>query len=86
MICYVGVSIDPPRRYKNHLRPMAWESSRASRWVKELKKFGTCPAMTIVGQCKRSEIVHFEQDAIAMVRAVHGEWCLNDKLKSGYWH
>jgi len=81
--CYVGITENPEYRFRQHLAGQGHDN-RKVRWVKSLVGKGLQPIMNILCQVDEMDVDEAENDAIDMVRAIHGGGCLNGVRQSHY--
>jgi len=60
-IVYVGQSINPQKRYEQHLNPKS-ENKRKNEWIKELNKLGLKPILKIETKRWTSQFIAFETE------------------------
>ena len=78
--CYVGSTRNPKLRLIGHCADMGTFGTAKSRWLKMLAQRGLKPILTVLDTVPENERAEVEGDAIAMVRAVRGEHCVNVQL------
>jgi hypothetical protein len=83
-ICYVGVTIDPKARLKNHLRNSSKDHSPKAEWIREILALGKEPRMQVFQTVPRKFIDRAEEFWIAHFRE---RGCpLVNVSPGGNWH